>query len=242
MFIANWKMNGSHSKLINWLEGVKKTLDPSLQKKCILCPPVCYLAQASEIIKGNKLNICLGAQNIDPDSFPSLTGGIHGSMLKELGSEYVIIGHSERREILKETNQLLVKKLESAAKEKLKVIFCIGESLKEKKRNNTIKVLKEQLGVLNKIELNEFIVAYEPVWAIRSGKSADSDYIEYIHKKIIDIVSSEKKEGFLGVYYGGSVDSSCSQEILSIKGVDGLLIGGSSLKYEEFCNIVLERN
>ena len=242
MFIANWKMNGSQSMLVRWLEGINKTLDESLQTKCILCPPVCFLSEASKIIKREKLSISLGAQNIDPSNISPLTGGIDGAMLKELGAEYVVIGHSERRKVFKEGNQLLSEKLVSASKEDLRVIFCIGESLKDKEQNQTLKVLKQQLQIIKKEELNEFMIAYEPVWAIGSGTTATTDYINNIHKEIIDEVSSYQKKGFLGVSYGGSVDSSSSKDILSIKGVSGLLIGSASLQYQEFCNIVLSNS
>jgi len=242
MFIANWKMNGSQSMLVRWLEGINKTLDESLQTKCILCPPVCFLSEASKIIKREKLSISLGAQNIDPSNISPLTGGIDGAMLKELGAEYVVIGHSERRKVFKEENQLLLEKLESASKEDLRVIFCIGESLKEKGEGKTISVLREQLEILNDAELNKFIVAYEPVWAIGSGETAKLDDIEDIHRQIVNEVRSSEKESFLGVFYGGSVDSSSSRQILSLKGVQGLLIGGASLECEEFCNIVLTNN
>ncbi|MFM1566180.1 MAG: triose-phosphate isomerase [SAR86 cluster bacterium] len=242
MFIANWKMNGSQSMLVRWLEGINKTLDESLQTKCILCPPVCFLSEASKIIKREKLSISLGAQNIDPSNISPLTGGIDGAMLKELGAEYVVIGHSERRKVFKEDNQLLLEKLESASKEDLRVIFCIGESLKEKEEGKTISVLREQLEILNEAELNKFIVAYEPVWAIGSGETAKLDDIEDIHRQIVNEVRSSEKESFLGVFYGGSVDSSSSRQILSLKGVQGLLIGGASLECEEFCNIVLTNN
>ena len=242
MFIANWKMNGSQSMLVRWLEGINKTLDESLQTKCILCPPVCFLSEASKIIKREKLSISLGAQNIDPSNISPLTGGIDGAMLKELGAEYVVIGHSERRKVFKEGNQLLSEKLVSASKEDLRVIFCIGESLKEKEEGKTISVLREQLEILNDAELNKFIVAYEPVWAIGSGETAKLDDIEDIHRQIVNEVRSFAKESFLGMLYGGSVDSSSSRQILSLKGVQGLLIGGASLKCEEFCNIVLTNN
>ena len=242
MFIANWKMNGSQSMLVRWLEGINKTLDESLQTKCILCPPVCFLSEASKIIKREKLSISLGAQNIDPSNISPLTGGIDGAMLKELGAEYVVIGHSERRKVFKEDNQLLLEKLESASKEDLRVIFCIGESLKEKGEGKTISVLREQLEILKEAELNKFIVAYEPVWAIGSGETAKLDDIEEIHRQIVSEVRSFEKENFLGVFYGGSVDSSSSRQILSLKGVQGLLIGGASLECEEFCNIVLTNN
>ena len=242
MFIANWKMNGSLPMLFSWLEEVNKTLDESSQNKCILCPPVCFLSEASNIIKRDKLGISLGAQNVDSNITSSLTGGIDGAMLKELGAEYVLIGHSERRKILNEGNQLLLEKLKSASKEGLRIIFCIGESLKDKERGKTIKVLKEQIGILNDADLNEFMVAYEPVWAIGSGEIPKLEDIEDIHKQVINEVGSFKKEGFLGVLYGGSVDSNNSRQILSLKGVQGLLIGGASLEYKEFCNVVLGSN
>ena len=114
--------------------------------------------------------------------------------------------------------------------------------MKEKEENQTTKVLKQQLQVVKNVELNEFMIAYEPVWAIGSGTTANTDYIDKIHREINDEVSSYQKEGFLGVSYGGSVDSSSSKDILSIKGVQGLLIGGASLQYQEFCKIVLSNN
>jgi len=245
MFIANWKMNGSHSMLADWLGGVGKTLDKSLQKQCLLCPPVCFLSEASQLISKNNLKISLGAQNIDSSSVPhgqGLTGGINGAMLKSIGSEFVIIGHSERRDFFQERDNLLLEKLKSATEDGLKVIFCIGESWKEKKENQTKKVLMQQLQIVKEVELNEFMIAYEPVWAIGTGTTANINYIDKIHREIIDEVSSYKKEGFLGVCYGGSVDSSSSKDILSIKRVQGLLIGGASLQYQEFCNIVLSNN
>ena len=242
MFIANWKMNGSLPMLFSWLREVNKTLDESSQNKCILCPPVCFLSEASNIIKRDKLSISLGAQNIDSNIIPSLTGGIDGAMLKESGAEYVLIGHSERRKVFNEGNQLLLEKIKSASKEGLRIILCIGESLKDKERGKTIKVLKEQIGILNDADLNEFMVAYEPVWAIGSGEIPKLEDIEDIHKQVIDEVGSFKKEGFLGVLYGGSVDSFNSRQILSLKGLKGLLIGGASLECKEFCNIVLGSN
>ena len=242
MFIANWKMNGSESMLTGWLEGVDKTLDKNTQSECILCPPACFLFQASKIIKKQELGIALGAQDIDPKTASSLTGGIGGSMLKELGCEYVIIGHSERRELFKEDDSLLLEKLKSAFSANLKVIFCVGESFEEKEKGRTINVLKKQLEIIYQVPLNNLMIAYEPVWAIGSGETAKLDDIEDIHRQIVDEVRSFKKESFLGVFYGGSVDSSSSRQILSLKGVQGLLIGGASLECEEFCNIVLTNN
>ena len=198
MFIANWKMNGSLTMLEEWLKGVGKTLNKSLQKQCLLCPPVCFLSEASNLISKLNLSISLGAQNIDPSSISSLTGGIDGSMLRSIGSEFVIIGHSERRDIFKEGDSLLLEKLKSASEEGLKVVFCIGESLSEKEQNQTLNILRQQLKIIKKVELNEFMIAYEPVWAIGTGNTANIDYNDKIHIEIID----EVKYG-IGIFQTG---------------------------------------
>lgn len=241
MFIANWKMNGSEAMINDWLMGVALKLDKSLQSKCIFCPPVCYLSSAHNLIKKENLNISLGAQDIDPNDFSSLTGGINASMLTELGSEYVIIGHSERREAFREDESLLLQKINSASEGGLIVIFCIGESLIEKEQHKTLEVLTRQLEVINKSDINQFMIAYEPIWAIGSGKTPKLKDITNIHKIIIDQVKSYSKAGFLGISYGGSIDSLNSSKIISLGEVNGLLIGGSSLKYKEFSKIVLNQ-
>ena len=242
MYIANWKMNGSLPKIETWLKGIGKSLDKSLQKECVFCPPSCYLFQAAEIIKNENLKIFLGAQDIDPEYRKPLTGGINASMLKELACDYVIIGHSERRQVFKETNTLLIDKLKSASEQDLKIIFCIGESLEQKQANQTFSIIQNQLEIINKVDLKEFIIAYEPIWAIGSGESAKASYIDDIHNQIANLLKESAKGTFLGVSYGGSVDSSTSGKILALKDVSGLLIGGASLQYQEFSNIVLSKN
>ena len=218
MFIANWKMNGSEAMLKKWLAEIKENLNHDARSSCILCPPVCFISQASKIIQRDDLGLGLGAQDVDPETNSALTGGISGSMLKELGSEYVIVGHSERRVNLNESSSLLKSKLEAATISGLKVIYCIGESLEEKKEGKSFEVLENQLKVFNSLTNLESVIAYEPVWAIGTSNTANIDYIDKIHKEIIDEVTSYQKEGFLGVSYGGSVDSSSSKDILAIKG------------------------
>ena len=239
MFIANWKMNGSEPMVSSWLEGVNKTLDKNIQSECIFCPPACFLSQASQIIKKEELGIHLGAQDIDPNFTSSLTGGIGGFMLKELGCDYVIIGHSERREIFKEGSSLLLEKLKSASLENMKIIFCIGESLEEKEKGQTLDAIKRQLEIIFQVPLNGIMIAYEPIWAIGSGQTANVEYIKEVHNKIIEEVEPLGKKNFLGVAYGGSVDSSSAKEILFLKEVKGLLIGGASLEHKEFSNIAM---
>ena len=242
MYVANWKMNGSLPKIEAWLKGIGKSLDKSLQKECVFCPPSCYLFQAAEIIKNEKLKILLGAQDIDPNYKKPLTGGINASMMKELGCDYVIIGHSERRQVFKEKNTLLIDKLKSASEQGLKIIFCIGESLEQKQANQTFSIIQKQLEIINKVDLKEFIIAYEPIWAIGSGQIAQPSYITDIHNKITNLFKGSSKGTFQGVSYGGSVDSSTSKKILALKDVAGLLIGSASLQYQEFSNIVLSKS
>ena len=183
MFIANWKMNGSKSMVTEWLRQFKLLVDKENQANCVFCPPLCFLSDASTVIRDEGLNIRLGSQNIDPFTKSSLTGGINGSMLSELGCEYVIIGHSERREVFKEKNNMLLDKLKAASLEELKVIFCIGETLSEKESGRTLEVLTNQLQIIQKYSLNKIMIAYEPVWAIGSGRTASIKYIENIHIK-----------------------------------------------------------
>ena len=237
MFIANWKMNGSGAMLKKWLAEIKENLNHDARSSCILCPPVCVISQASKIIQRDDLGLGLGAQDVDPETNSALTGGISGSMLKELGSEYVIVGHSERRVNLNESSSLLKSKLEAATISGLKVIYCIGESLEEKKEGKSFEVLENQLKVFNSLTNLESVIAYEPVWAIGTGKVAQISYISEMHNFIIE-KTKELNINLISLAYGGSVNSSSSKEILSLQEVNGLLIGGASLEAKEFSKIV----
>ena len=140
MFVANWKMNGSEDEVKKWIDGMSALTPSNIQSKCIFCPPACFLYQASNFIKEKDLNI-----SFYKGEEASITGGIAGNMLKELGCQYVIIGHSERRIHYQEKDHLLFMKLLAAASQNLKIIFCIGESSKEKESGKTLNVLKKQL-------------------------------------------------------------------------------------------------
>lgn len=238
MFIANWKMNGSLPMIKDWLKVVGQEMESKTQSNCILCPPVCFLSIASELIQAHDLKVLLGAQDIDENGKTSLTGGISGSMLKELDTKYVIIGHSERRKKFDERDSLLLKKIESALENSLKVIFCVGETQSEKEKGLTKQTLDKQLEVIKDSDASNIMIAYEPVWAIGSGQSAKISYIREIHEHISNKMKLRHKE-FLGVVYGGSVNSSTSKEIFSLDHVEGLLIGGASLEPKEFSTIAL---
>ena len=238
MIIANWKMNGSKELIKEWIELVSKDIEIKEGKECVFCPPSCYLDFAGSIIRKSKKQIKLGSQQLDSKLSDSLTGGINARMLADFDCEYVIIGHSEQRLYLNESNEMLSDKLKVAINKNLKPIFCIGESLEQKKDNQTKQILLEQLEVIPINLLDSCIIAYEPIWAIGTGENAELNYIEEIHtfiKKELKI--KRKSKNFVSVVYGGSVNLENYEQIYSSSKVDGLLIGGASLDSSAFTEI-----
>ncbi len=233
-FIANWKMFGSLSTL-NSLNRVKiflKNFKKNKFTKIIYCPPNTLIFPMKEKLKNSRIEI--GAQNChENENYGAFTGSINPKMLKNIGAKYVIIGHSENRKF-GETNKLINLKIKNALKLNLKVIFCVGETLKEKRKKITQKVLNKQIkSGLNKIRnKNNVIIAYEPVWSIGSGlipNSIDlSKTVNFIKKKMV------KNK----VLYGGSVNSKNILELRSIKNIDGFLIGGASQNSKKFIDII----
>ena len=235
--IANWKMNGQKDsyKLVksisNYCQKMKRKTS-----KVVICPPFTLL---SELIKKEK-KIKFGGQDCHYKSEGAYTGSISANMLKTINCQYVILGHSERRIYQKETSQELNLKIQSAIKSNLTVIYCIGEKLEEIKKRNII--LKKQLSSLpKKIDPKKIIIAYEPVWAIGTGKVPSLDDINKIHVKIRHILSNLVSLRFskhVSILYGGSVNAVNSVDILNLDHVDGALVGGASLKSKEFCKII----
>ena len=235
--IANWKMNGQKDsyKLVksisNYCQKMKRKTS-----KVVICPPFTLL---SELIKKEK-KIKFGGQDCHYKSAGAYTGSISANMLKTINCQYVILGHSERRIYQKETSQELNLKIQSAIKSNLTVIYCIGEKLEEIKKRNMI--LKKQLSSLPKnIDPKKIIIAYEPVWAIGTGKIPSLDDINKIHEKIRHILSNLVSLRFskhVSILYGGSVNAVNSVDILNLDHVDGALVGGASLKSKEFCKII----
>ena len=235
--IANWKMNGQKDsyKLVksisNYCQKMKRKTS-----KVVICPPFTLL---SELIKKEK-KIKFGGQDCHYKSEGAYTGSISANMLKTINCQYVILGHSERRIYQKETSQELNLKIKSAIKSNLTVIYCIGEKLEEIKKRNII--LKKQLSSLpKKIDPKKIIIAYEPVWAIGTGKVPSLNDINKIHEKIRNILSNLVSLRFskhVSILYGGSVNAVNSVDILNLDHVDGALVGGASLKLKEFCKII----
>lgn len=227
MIIANWKMHFDLAKAIDVGCAIKSELS-NAKAQIAVCAPFVYIKELYECFKDS--NIKLGAQNLYFEDEGAYTGEISGMMLKSIGCEYVIVGHSERRQIFGETEEMINKKLKSALKHNLKPILCVGESAWQRENNETFKHIENQLVKdLQGIE-ETVIIAYEPIWAIGSGKVASSEQIFEVHEFI-------KKFRDCTVLYGGSVNPQNAKELSSILNVDGFLVGGASLDAQKFKEI-----
>ena len=233
-FIANWKMFGGLNSLNSIHKVVKffKTFKKNKSIKIIYCPPSTLIRPMSKKLITSPIEV--GAQNChEKDVYGAFTGSINSMMLKNVGAKYVIIGHSENRKS-GDSNKLINLKIKSALKSGLKVIFCIGETLQEKRKKITKQVLNKQIKIgLNKIKIkNKVIIAYEPIWSIGTGLIPKSnelfETINFIKKKI-----SKSK-----VLYGGSVNPKNINELKSINNIDGYLIGGASQDPKKFIDII----
>ena len=238
---GNWKMNNTAAegvKLIEALKGLVKDANCDV----VACVPFTDIPAVSEAVKGT--NIHLGAQNVHFAEKGAFTGEISASMLKEYGVEYVIIGHSERRQYFGETDETVNKRIQAALKYELKPIVCIGETLEEREGNKTEAVLEKQIkGAFAGISADDFkkiVIAYEPVWAIGTGKTATPDMAEATHAFIRKVIA-----GLYGaiaedtvIQYGGSMKPENSKELVAQADIDGGLIGGAALKADSFHDLV----
>ena len=241
---GNWKMNNDLSESQNLITRLTSGLS-NLKINCdvIICPPYTSLSEANSLIKNTIVK--LGAQNVYHEDNGAYTGEISPLMLKSVGCEYVIIGHSERRTIFKESNETINKKIKKAFEHGLKVIFCIGETLDEREKNITNDVVKKQVieGLLDIDEkaISNMIIAYEPVWAIGTGRNATPQQAQDVHKFIRKLIEDKYSSGIaddLTIQYGGSVKPDNAGELLSQPDIDGALVGGACLKAESFIDII----
>ena len=219
---ANWKMNPTSKEEALRLAGEIDALLRDLPLVRLLFPPFVYIP----ILRVE--NLTLGAQDVFYEEKGAFTGEISPPMLKSVGAEWVIVGHSERRNIIGETDDVLRKKAEAALKAGLKVIYCVGEKLPDREAGRHVQVVERQLSFLP--DSGDIVVAYEPVWAIGTGRNATPEQIEEMHSLI-------KERTGLRVLYGGSVKAHNARELAAVSNVDGFLVGGASLKPEEFRKI-----
>ena len=246
-FIAgNWKMNLDRAGAVA-LAGVIKDKFSQIQAKnevdVAVCPPFVYLLEVIQALAGS--NIHVGAQDVYFESKGAFTGEISVEMLKDIGCQYVIVGHSERRHVIVESDELINQKLRAVLAGGLQAILCIGELLSEREANETEKVIERQLrGGLTQVEkqdISRVTIAYEPVWAIWTGKVATPDQAQQAHafsRGIIAGLFDDSVSGAVRIQYGGSVKPSNAVELLHQPDVDGALVGGASLKIDDFMGII----
>ena len=229
MIVGNWKMNKTAAEAVTFVKALKK----KVKSKVVICAPFTCLDAVSKEAKGSLVKV--GAQNIASEESGAFTGEISAAMIKEF-CDYVILGHSERRQHFSEKDAIINKKLKLALAHKLIPILCVGETLAERERGNTKSVVSRQLsGALEGIkDTSKLVIAYEPVWAIGTGKNATAAQAQEAHAFIRTLIHDDA----IPILYGGSVKSSNAAELLSQKDVDGALVGGASLDINEFMEIV----
>jgi len=239
---GNWKMNNTLNDTINLINDLKQNIVSS-DVKVMIAPSFPFLKTAVDQLKD--LNIEVIAQNINDNKSGAFTGEVSIDMLKSIGVDSTLIGHSERRAYFNEDDELLLKKINLALECNMDVIFCFGEELKDRKSNSHFQVVKSQLDntvmKLNSKSLNKIVLAYEPVWAIGTGETASADQAQEIHEFVRNYISekfSREIANSVSILYGGSVKPSNAVEIFNKKDVDGGLIGGAALNANDFIEII----
>ncbi len=237
---GNWKMHGSRAENAALLQALRSGLHAD-GVDVLVCPPFVYLAQSAAQLQGAP--IALGAQSICAEALGAFTGEVSAAMLKDVGCGYVLVGHSERRSLYQETSELVAQKFVAAQSQALVPVLCVGETLQQRQSEQTFAVIREQLdAVLSAAGIKAFataVVAYEPVWAIGTGLTATPEQAQQVHAFIRGHLAAADASVAAGVriLYGGSVKGANAAELFAMPDVDGGLVGGASLKAEEFLKI-----
>jgi len=242
-FIAgNWKMNTSSATGLALAKALVNELGSLDGVEVAVCPPFVYLKEISQAVSGSR--IAVGAQDMFYENDGAFTGEISAAMLRDSGCRYVILGHSERRHVIGESDQLINRKIIKALADGLDVIFCVGELLRERESNQTDDVVARQVKIglegIDKALAQRITIAYEPVWAIGTGKTASPQQAQDVHAMIRSLLATrfdQATAGAMRIQYGGSVKASNAAELLWQADIDGALVGGASLKAEEFVAI-----
>lgn len=235
---GNWKMNTGIAEAKELAQAIaEKPVKDGVT--AVVCPPFTHLQTVGEVLKGT--GYALGAQNLNPNDNGAFTGEISAAMLKELGVEYVIVGHSERREQLGETDEFIREKTMKALKEGLRPILCVGENLSQREAGEEKEVVGKQIEAVLRAadtDLSTLIIAYEPIWAIGTGKTASAEQAEemcaFLYEKVDEFLPGKT----LPVLYGGSVKPDNIEELLAQPHIDGALVGGASLKADSYHHLV----
>lgn len=242
LVVGNWKMHGSKASITELLAGVKAGLG-DCQAEVAVCPPSIYIQQVADALQGS--DVAWGGQNLSDQSEGAYTGEVSASMLADLGCRYVIVGHSERRTLYGETDRVIADKFVAALGQGVTPILCVGESLEQREAGETLALIQQQLqAVIEVAGISAFaraVIAYEPIWAIGTGKTATPEQAEQVHAHIRGVLAgydtgiAEK----IQLLYGGSVKPANATELFGQQNIDGALVGGASLKAEDFIAIAM---
>lgn len=243
---ANWKMNKTHQEAVSFIEQLRNRLDPAAydRMEIVICPPFTALRSVQVVVESDDLDFALGAQNMYWESSGAFTGEVSPPMLTKLGVKYVILGHSERREHFKEDDEHVNAKVRSAFANGLIPIMCVGETLKERESGFTQAKVGSQvwegLKGLTETQVAGMVIAYEPIWAIGTGRNATAEdaqeTISSIRGEVREMVGDAAEE--IRIQYGGSVKPGNIGEMMAQPDIDGALVGGASLDADEFAQIV----
>lgn len=240
---GNWKMNKTVKEAVEMLTELKGLVADVDGVEVVIGAPFTALSEAAKAVEGSKVK--LAAQNMNPNESGAYTGEISPLMLKDLGVEYVILGHSERREYYGETNEIVNEKVKAALKHGLKPILCVGEKLEDREAGNTEAVVEDHtkggLVGITAEEMKNVVIAYEPVWAIGTGKTASPEQAQDVHafiRKLLTELYSEAVAQDVTIQYGGSMKPDNAKELISKEDIDGGLVGGASLEAAGFATII----
>ena len=239
---GNWKMHGSRADNARLIEELLAGVPAQPKAACVICPPFVYLQEAARLLRDSVIS--LGGQDLCADTQGAFTGEISAAMLKDVGCEYVIVGHSERRLLYRESDQLIARKFGAALGKGLVPILCVGEQLADREAGRTGEVVARQLDVVLELcgasGLEQAVVAYEPVWAIGTGRNATPEQAQEVHAFIRARIGERDARIATAtrILYGGSVKAGNAAELFAMPDVDGGLIGGASLKADEFLAIL----
>lgn len=241
---ANWKMNMTQAEAATFVETLQRELGDISDVEVVIVPPFTAIAKVSEIVDGSQ-SIKIGAQNMSAEKSGAFTGEISAAMLRELFVRYVVLGHSERRALYGETDAIVNRKVHAAHEASLRPIVCVGETLGQREAGEVESVLSTQLhGSLSRLDakmLNETVIAYEPVWAIGTGKTASAEQAQEAHafvRKTLTEISDAATAAKIRIQYGGSVKPDNARTLMSQPDIDGALVGGASLDPRSFAEIV----
>ncbi len=238
---GNWKMHGSRAENATLVNGLLDLLQPGKRAEILVCPPFPYLLETGRLLRDG--GVALGAQSVCAEVQGAFTGEVSAAMLRDVGCTYVLVGHSERRHIFGESDELVARKFVAAQSQKIVPVLCVGETLDEREAGRTLDVVSRQIDAVMTVtgvkSLARAVIAYEPVWAIGTGRTASGDQAQEVHAMIRAKIAALDATigGSVRILYGGSVKASNAQELFAMPDIDGGLVGGASLKADEFARI-----